>query len=538
MEKKNAQRRIFISYRRKGGVDTARLIHDQLKSRGYQVFIDMEGLRAGAFNQALYHEIKNSDVFLIVLTPGCLDRCRHTEDWVRRELAYALQCGLNIVPVMKEDFLFPPKLPNDIAPIRSYQAVRISYDLFDAFMDKLEEYICADAQTPVVYEPDPFPTFWTFKNIIIILLAVILLLVGAYLLPGMFGAGEEPPAPPSAAATQSAAPETEPTTVPTTAPATEPTTEPITEPASEPTIEVPVLSGNSVTNLCNGAIIALTPNNEAVWTTSKNVQWFNKLATDTDLSYFYNPEQHKIIVQWPEDDKTLSVTLLKDVNCRYLYVTSEWLYCVLEENGVETLYRAENHPDTHRIGQLQPVVENVLSHNKIAICDDYIYYWIRAEGLFRCRTDGSSSELLFNNGGSKNLFGLLTFHISEDAVYFLASTGGIYSVSITGGSVRHILDTRGLPGVPTHAVEFDGDIYYVMEYRSGDVSTEPAEIWCVKTDGTQNQLLTTLESTDMNILNLNISSALFLKISNGETESMYRFPINGQKLELLGVLHE
>ena len=85
-----ARKRIFISYRRNGGIDTARWLHDQLKARGYQVFIDMEGLRAGAFNQALYHEIKNSDVFLIVLSKGSLDRCKNKNDWVRKEVSYAI----------------------------------------------------------------------------------------------------------------------------------------------------------------------------------------------------------------------------------------------------------------------------------------------------------------------------------------------------------------------------------------------------------------------------------------------------------------
>ena len=64
--KEKSQVKIFISYRRQGGIDTARWLHDQLRDRGYNVFLDMEGLRSGAFNQALYHEIKSRDVFTSV----------------------------------------------------------------------------------------------------------------------------------------------------------------------------------------------------------------------------------------------------------------------------------------------------------------------------------------------------------------------------------------------------------------------------------------------------------------------------------------
>ena len=49
--KEITNKRVFISYRRKGGIDTARWIHDQLKARNYNVFLDMESLRTGAFDK-------------------------------------------------------------------------------------------------------------------------------------------------------------------------------------------------------------------------------------------------------------------------------------------------------------------------------------------------------------------------------------------------------------------------------------------------------------------------------------------------------
>ena len=44
---------IFISYRRDGGQETARILRDSLAERGYRVFFDVESLRSGAFNTKL-----------------------------------------------------------------------------------------------------------------------------------------------------------------------------------------------------------------------------------------------------------------------------------------------------------------------------------------------------------------------------------------------------------------------------------------------------------------------------------------------------
>ncbi|MBR1373752.1 toll/interleukin-1 receptor domain-containing protein, partial [bacterium] len=48
---------IFISYRRVGGEDLARLLDYKLTDRGFKVFFDVESLRSGAFNTALFEKI-------------------------------------------------------------------------------------------------------------------------------------------------------------------------------------------------------------------------------------------------------------------------------------------------------------------------------------------------------------------------------------------------------------------------------------------------------------------------------------------------
>ena len=66
---------IFISYRRDGGDMAAMYFYQALKERGYNVFYDLEVLRAGKFNEALLDSIKSCTDFVLILSPRALDRC-------------------------------------------------------------------------------------------------------------------------------------------------------------------------------------------------------------------------------------------------------------------------------------------------------------------------------------------------------------------------------------------------------------------------------------------------------------------------------
>ena len=133
---------VFISYRRDGGIHLARLLHDKLEQRGFRLFLDMENMRAGKFNEQLFTYIENCPSFLLVLPPGALDRCVNEEDWLRREIRHALNTRKNIVVVKDSEFEdYPENLPNDIAEIRHYQSARVSEEYFDAFVDRVENYL-------------------------------------------------------------------------------------------------------------------------------------------------------------------------------------------------------------------------------------------------------------------------------------------------------------------------------------------------------------------------------------------------------------
>jgi hypothetical protein len=132
---------VFISYRRDGGSETAKHLRDVLTERGYRVFFDTDSMRSGNFNRKLFDVIEHCKDFIIILSPGALDRCVQEGDWVRLELSYALEHGKNVVPVLSGGFKFPETLPDDINDIRWQNGVAVNIEFFDAMIDKLVSFM-------------------------------------------------------------------------------------------------------------------------------------------------------------------------------------------------------------------------------------------------------------------------------------------------------------------------------------------------------------------------------------------------------------
>lgn len=145
---------VFISYRRDGGAELARLIRKDLIDRGFAVFMDVEDLGRGHFDRALYERIEAASDFVMVLTPGSLEGCRNEQDWFRLELSHAIEAGTGVVPVRASDFEWPSQgqLPEAFRDLRNLQQVSVSHEFFDASMDKLESMLSAApaaAKTPI-----------------------------------------------------------------------------------------------------------------------------------------------------------------------------------------------------------------------------------------------------------------------------------------------------------------------------------------------------------------------------------------------------
>ena len=120
---------IFISYRRSNGAGLASLLKVHLEMRRFTVFLDVHGLEAGKFDQSLLQSIRSSRNFLLVCSPGALNRClgdTKQKDWIHKEVACALNSECNIIPVLDSNFIMPKPdcLPESMRGITEWEGVR------------------------------------------------------------------------------------------------------------------------------------------------------------------------------------------------------------------------------------------------------------------------------------------------------------------------------------------------------------------------------------------------------------------------------
>ncbi|MDR1760670.1 MAG: toll/interleukin-1 receptor domain-containing protein [Fibrobacter sp.] len=135
---------IFISYRRKGGYDTAKLLYDRLRLDGYSVSFDIDTLEKGNFDDELEKRVHDCKDFILVLSPGVFDRffdpnCIPEDDWVRREISCALRLNKNIVPLALDGFAYPSQsLPADVKDILRKNVIDLSPRHFESAYTNLK----------------------------------------------------------------------------------------------------------------------------------------------------------------------------------------------------------------------------------------------------------------------------------------------------------------------------------------------------------------------------------------------------------------
>lgn len=141
---------VFISYRRDKGAETARLLRMALTQRGYRVFLDVDDLSSGHFDDSLLQDIEQAAHFIVILSPGALERADDPRDWVRRELEHAIATGRNIIPIMMPGFEFPDSdaLPSSLHSLQRHNGVKYSHEYFDAAVIRLAQYMPQPSASP------------------------------------------------------------------------------------------------------------------------------------------------------------------------------------------------------------------------------------------------------------------------------------------------------------------------------------------------------------------------------------------------------
>ncbi len=133
----------FISYRRETGSIMARIVQSELKKRGHLSFLDVDDLGPKQFGERLLREIESVPNFVVVLSPGSMDRCTDHDDWLRREISHAITTHRNIVPLMVDEFQYPPKkkIPDELEELLHHNGVNYSHEYFAATFDKLSDFL-------------------------------------------------------------------------------------------------------------------------------------------------------------------------------------------------------------------------------------------------------------------------------------------------------------------------------------------------------------------------------------------------------------
>jgi hypothetical protein len=160
--------KVFISYRRSDSAAYAGRVWDRLeRDLGRQsLFMDVAAIPLGAnFPEVLHEEVAKCGVLLAMIGPNWLDardehknrRLDDPNDYVRMEIAQALQRGIPVIPILLDSTTIPKadQLPEDLKELASRNGMQIHHASFHDDMNRLiralkgqlDQAVSSDEQT-------------------------------------------------------------------------------------------------------------------------------------------------------------------------------------------------------------------------------------------------------------------------------------------------------------------------------------------------------------------------------------------------------
>lgn len=136
----DANKTVFISYRRAVASFIARAVFQDLCAHGWDVFMDVQSIDSGKFDRIILNQIAARAHFVVILTPGTLERCANGDDWLRREIEYAFEKERNIVPLLANGFDFASNrahLTGKLAELKRRNGLNVPHDYFEEAMERL-----------------------------------------------------------------------------------------------------------------------------------------------------------------------------------------------------------------------------------------------------------------------------------------------------------------------------------------------------------------------------------------------------------------
>jgi len=135
------QKTVFISYRRDKSKHLARSIYMDLTHHGWDVFLDVTTIDSGNFDQIILNQIGARAHFILLISPGSMERCVNAGDWLLREIEEAVRLDRNIIPIIESGVDFDREtsfLPDDLrAIVRKKNGLPLHDFYFESGMDAL-----------------------------------------------------------------------------------------------------------------------------------------------------------------------------------------------------------------------------------------------------------------------------------------------------------------------------------------------------------------------------------------------------------------
>lgn len=94
---------VFLSYRRDHAKWVARALRQALEGHGVDVFMDVEAIDSGRFENVILNQIGLSEHFIVLLTADTARDLGTEGDWVSKELDRALELEKNVIPTLVDD---------------------------------------------------------------------------------------------------------------------------------------------------------------------------------------------------------------------------------------------------------------------------------------------------------------------------------------------------------------------------------------------------------------------------------------------------
>lgn len=123
----NIKNDIYISCHKHTGIRYARILQFELDKRGYSVFLDDN---SGFLGDKLKQIIRDTRIFMIILSEDYLEHCSIETNWTRQEIMLALNSKRDIIIVNPDNSFagVPTKIPNEISTfIRNSQWLPIPF---------------------------------------------------------------------------------------------------------------------------------------------------------------------------------------------------------------------------------------------------------------------------------------------------------------------------------------------------------------------------------------------------------------------------